>query len=493
MAERDAAHSHERRDPAARGSGSSGRGMRRWSAGLVVLVLLAALTTHQFDLGTRWFGLGNPSPTDAPAEVPPPPGLSLPRPEAAPAVAEATEPVAADPGAVRRAVAPFARSRALGPRVAVAVANLFDGTVVHRQGPARITPASTLKLMTTGAALLSLGADHRFTTSVVRSGPRGPLVLVGGGDPFLARRPAGDDVYPARADVQTLARETVRALRAEGRDRVQLRYDASLFTGPAASPRWEPSYLPDNVVSPIGALWVDEGRREGSYLRSADPAADAAAAFADALRQRKITVVGRPRPAPAGEDATEIAAVQSAPLGQIVERVLDVSDNEAAEVLARHVAIAAGRPASFAGAARAVQETLLDAGVDAAGNAVHDGSGLSRHDLLRPATLLSLLHVAASEEHPELRRLLTGLPVAGFTGSLTYRFDTGSPLGPGAVRAKTGTLTGVHGLAGTVTTRDGAVLEFVAIADRVKEADTLTARAVIDRLAAALAACSCAA
>ena len=44
--------------------------------------------------------------------------------------------------------------------------------------------------------------------------------------------------------------------------------------------------------------------------------------------------------------------------------------------------------------------------------------------------------------------MLTGLPVAGFTGSLDYRFDDGAAAGRGRVRAKTGTLTGVHGLAG---------------------------------------------
>ncbi|QNN51199.1 D-alanyl-D-alanine carboxypeptidase/D-alanyl-D-alanine endopeptidase [Nocardioides mesophilus] len=482
-------------DDASRPVPASGRRLRRWSTGLVVVLLLAALTTYQFDLGTRWFDLGPPSPVSEPAKVPPPPGLSLPQLGTAPAVAESTAPADADPVAVRRAVAALAASRALGPRVAVDVAQLSDGESVLSQGPAKVTPASTLKLLTAGAALVQLGADHRFTTSVVRSGPRGPIVLVGGGDPFLASQPVDDaDVYPPRADVQTLARSTARTLRASGRDRVQLRYDASLFSGPQLSPHWGASYFPDNVVTPISSLWVDEGLQPNGYQRYADPAAAAAEVFADALRERGIKVVGQLRPGRAAPESTELAAVQSAPLGQIVERVLQVSDNEGAEVLARHVALAAGAPATFEGGAAAVLETLGGVGVDVAGNQTFDGSGLSRDDRLRPETLLSLLHVAAtSEQHPELRRLLSGLPVAGFTGSLTYRFDTGSPLGLGAVRAKTGTLTGVHGLAGTVTTRDGAVLEFVAIADRVALRDNATAQAIVDRLAAALAACRCAA
>jgi serine-type D-Ala-D-Ala carboxypeptidase/endopeptidase (penicillin-binding protein 4) len=86
---------------------------------------------------------------------------------------------------------------------------------------------------------------------------------------------------------------------------------------------------------------------------------------------------------------------------------------------------------------------------------------------------------------------VTDLPVAGFTGSLAHRFDTGKEAGLGTVRAKTGTLTGVQGLAGTLTTPDGTVMAFVAVADRVKAKNALSARAALDRIAAALAACTC--
>jgi len=130
--------------------------------------------------------------------------------------------------------------------------------------------------------------------------------------------------------------------------------------------------------------------------------------------------------------------------------------------------------------------------VDTAGARAYDGSGLSRLDRLRPETLLSVLRIASSEDHPGLRTAVATLPVAGFSGSLAYRFETANPIALGLVRAKTGTLTGVHGLAGTVTSRDGAVMSFVAIADRVREADQLAARALLDDLAAALAACTCA-
>ena len=50
----------------------------------------------------------------------------------------------------------------------------------------------------------------------------------------------------------------------------------------------------------------------------------------------------------------------------------------------------------------------------------------------------------------------------------------------------------MHGLAGTATSADGAVMGFVAIADRVKPVNTLDARVRIDRLAGALGGCRCA-
>ena len=86
--------------------------------------------------------------------------------------------------------------------------------------------------------------------------------------------------------------------------------------------------------------------------------------------------------------------------------------------------------------------------------------------------------------------MVSTLPVAGFSGSLDYRFVTG-PAGLGRVRAKTGTLTGVHGLAGKSPRSSGHVLTFAAIADEVPVPRTLAARAQLDRIAAALASCRC--
>ena len=104
---------------------------------------------------------------------------------------------------------------------------------------------------------------------------------------------------------------------------------------------------------------------------------------------------------------------------------------------------------------------------------------------------MAVLRLAASDDHPGLRPVLTGLPVAGFTGSLEYRFTDTAPPARGRVRAKTGTLTGVSALAGVATDLDGTTVTFVLVADRVALVKTLAAREALDAAAAAIAGCHC--
>jgi D-alanyl-D-alanine carboxypeptidase/D-alanyl-D-alanine-endopeptidase (penicillin-binding protein 4) len=185
-----------------------------------------------------------------------------------------------------------------------------------------------------------------------------------------------------------------------------------------------------------------------------------------------------------------LAAVESAPIADLVEHALTESDNTVAEALARVVALRMGRRATFTDSGRAVLDQVGLLGLPTDGDRLIGGSGLADGSLVSVHTLTSLLSLAASAAHPELRALLTGLPVAGASGTLADRFSPDAQRGGlGVVRAKTGTLKGVNALAGTVVDADGRMLAFAILADKTGATDA--ARLALDDVAAALARCGC--
>jgi D-alanyl-D-alanine carboxypeptidase/D-alanyl-D-alanine-endopeptidase (penicillin-binding protein 4) len=451
------------------------------AAPILVVVLVVVLATTLWNRGdlNRFVCDGDCGPSN----VVPPVGLKLL--DAPPAAAtDAAASGSVDPVKLATVVKPVLDDAVLGSRVGFA-AVAPDGTALFTSGEGTYAPASTTKVLTGFAALSTIDPETRFATKVVRSGDG--IVLVGGGDPYLSTKPAkrsADRVF--QADLTTLARRTAASLKASGTTAVRLRYDDSLFTGADASPQWEPDYVTANIVTRVGALWVDQGITDG--VRAADPPAAAARTFARLLSDAGVTVSGRPTAGTAAARADVVAEVRGATLAQIVETLVRISDNEAAEVVLRHIAIAAGGPADFDGGTRAVVAALEAAGVDTRGLELHDGSGLSRDNRISPATLVQTLQKA--HESSRASELLADLPVAGFTGTLVDRF-AGLAGGRGSVRAKTGTLTGIHSLAGYALDADGRPVLFAVMSDRSDRDQPLQAQAALDAVTAAIATCHC--
>ncbi len=406
---------------------------------------------------------------------------------------------------LRSALAGPLSAAALGPRVSAMVADPVTGRVLlSEDGTGLLTPASTAKLVTSAAALAVLGPDATFTTRVVHGATPDGIVLVGGGDATLAVHPFPAQDYPQPATLAGLAAATARALKAEGRTTVTVGYDASRYSGPGLAPGWPEAYVSTGDVTPIVALEVDQGRLNAAgapedaddpynlRARSTDPAGTAAVSFAALLAAGGIHVTGSPAAQAAPAHAASLASVSSPPLSAIVAQMLEESNNVIAENLARQVALAAGQPASFAAAAAAVTAELRRLGV---GTGLHlvDGSGLSPQDAIAPATLVKVLELAVTDTR--LRPLLAGLPVAGFSGTLSAGQSVFAGIGGaarGAVRAKTGNLGTVTALAGLVTDRAGRTLVFAFMADQIPAAGMLrTAAGAIDAAAAALAGCGC--
>ena len=400
------------------------------------------------------------------------------------------------PAGLEPAVTEALADPAIGGRLAVSVVDAETGQpLLERSAATPLLPASTAKIATAVAALTALPPDARLTTQVVAGASPGEVVLVGGGDTTLAS-PAAEPSYPAPAQLADLARRTRASLGATAVTRVLV--DESLYSGDRLGPGWKESYVLEGAVAPVAPLMVDGGRvRPDRRARHSDPALAAGRALAALLQPRAEVEVARGSAAPG---AAELGAVQSPPVPVLVEQMLARSDNDLAEALVRQVALSQGQPASFAGGAAALPSVLgpyLDeVGVGRDAVALVDGSGLSRLDRLEPAALTRLLARVASDDGSDtverLAPVLTGLPVAGFSGTLSERYREGDGLpAAGVVRAKTGTLNGVSALAGLVRTAEGRLLAFDVTADGVPFGATRQAELALDRLAAAFAACGC--
>lgn len=120
-----------------------------------------------------------------------------------------------------------------------------DAALFAVNADTRLTPASTLKLLTTAAALETFGPEHRFQTKLYAASTpdgngilKGNLYLQGGGDPTLGSpRVTGAETW------QTVARKWAKTVKDAGITRVEgnIVADISLFEGPSIAPKvnWE--------------------------------------------------------------------------------------------------------------------------------------------------------------------------------------------------------------------------------------------------------------
>lgn len=457
---------------------------RRWGLISVALVAVVALGAGLAFAGTALFGEVTGPRADAPRPVQPKPRIK-PIGGAAPAP---------DEQQLAAALKPVVSNPALGTLGGVVMDPASGRTLWKQEAGRPLTPASTSKLLAAGAAMLTLDHQHRFTTKVVRGKEPGSVVLVGGGDPTLSALPAGKgSVYPGAARLDDLVAEVKKAT---GGKVTSVKVDTSRYAGPKLAPGWMPTDVQGGYVAPMQPVMLDGGRADPTQdvsPRTSTPALDAGRELAKRLGADGSTVsAGR-----APENAHVLGEVESATVRRMTRTLLQHSDNVLAEALARQVAIDTGHEPSFAGSVKAVREVLTKHGFDLSGTRMLDGSGLSVDDRVTPKLLGELLSTATAPRGPDgelppktrkLRDLLLGLPVAGGSGSLADRYQGAAADGRGWVRAKTGTLTGVSSIAGTVVTRDGKLLVFALLSNGTSPG---VARPALDRVAATLRQCGC--
>ena len=242
------------------------------------------------------------------------------------------------------------------------------------------------------------------------------------------------------------------------------------------------------------------GRGFSARLSVHRPALWAAELFREALRERGIAVEGEAQTRDARSEtaarfdpqsAVELASVQSKTLGEIARSTNKESINLYAELILRTLGKERGAmapdPDSHRNSTRGDDEAatavirlwLNRAGIPTDGLSLHDGSGLSRLDLVTPEVTARLLAAIAGTASASVFR--DSLPIAGRDGTLGGRLRDSA----GRIQAKTGTLTYTNSLSGYVRTAGDEPLVFSIICNN-ETAEGSSTR-VIDEIARLLA------
>src|SRR5229473_2530945 len=209
-----------------------------------------------------------------------------------------------------------------------------------------------------------------------------------------------------------------------------------------------------NLVVVKGSLPAKSAPRK-LVLAIEEPAQHAAALLKRLLEERGVKVAGGAKARhdhadPAG-DPVVLAEHVSVPLGDAVKLINKISQNLHTEMLLRTVARQNGLWATAEELMKIPADFYLTAGI-APGDVIQtDASGLSRHDLVTPQAIVTLL--AFAQKQPWFGFYYASLPVAGVDGTLEDRMKN-TPAA-GRIHAKTGSVEHVRTLSGFAETASG--------------------------------------
>lgn len=399
---------------------------------------------------------------------------------------------------------------------------------VFGHNPDRLmVPASNIKLLTTAAALDGLGPHYQFTTEIWgRLGPQGiiegNLYVRGFGDPFLTperlwalgqrlhylgiRKIRGDividDAYFAgprlaggwKEDTSSAAYMAPTGAVSVGFNAIRVHIkpqapgkNARIQIEPASDhltvhghirsirrgrARLQVRVLPQGERSAVhlsGTILSSSGPR-GVWRRIDNPPMFAGDVLRRILRDAGISSRGvhvGTLPADTGGQVALITALHSPPLGELVNRVNQFSNNFMASQLARALgAHMFGPPGTWDKGQKAIQTFLANkVGIPPESYTVINGSGLHTQNQLTPRQLVQVLESMYHRRDVGFE-YIASLAVAGRSGTLGERMSQGPAAG--VLRAKTGTLSVASALAGYVPAHSGQMLAFAILVNNFR-------------------------
>lgn len=342
-------------------------------------------------------------------------------------------------------------------------------TLFSRNASKLFMPASNEKIITGSVALALLGPDYRYKTAFVSRGAirdsalDGDLIVIGRGDPTVSNHAQGSAMSWMARIADSLAARGIK------------RVNGSLVRGGNAFPDsiyghgWEWDDLTTESGAPVDELLYDEGmttmparvngRDTTIAIATRNPARTYLDALAAALTTKGITIARGVSDSVAEINAPRLDTlfvVSSPPLRDILKLLEKPSQNQIAEILIHTIGLEKTGVGTADSGAAVIRRQLVAWGVERDGYRTYDGSGLSRHDLVSPETIVRTL--VAIQRDTAFQAFYDALPIAGVDGTLRTRM-VGTPAA-GNMHAKTGTLQFVRSLSGYVNDADGDRLVF---------------------------------
>ena len=398
-----------------------------------------------------------------------------------------------------------------------------DEPIVSYNSAVPRNPASTMKVLTTFAALDTLGPAYTWHTRAYATGPirdqvlEGNLVLVGGGDPFMTAERWWSFVSGLRqAGVQRIAGDVIidnSYFGAQGDDRsafdnkpyrtynvlpdallvnfqtvtINAVPDAATGTVRVSSNPWPANLTLDSNVrldpgpcrrgsggivvampdGPTGNRISVSGRYAAGCGQFSVPRAVMKASdytfglFKTFWQQTGGTLNGGLRVGTLPADARLLYTHESLTLAEVIRLVNKHSSNSMARAV--YLTLGAekypGRPASAAASRDAIDDFLAARGISLPELVLENGSGLSRAERISAAGLADVLQAAYRSQY--MPEFAASLPLSATDGTMKRRFR--SPEMQGRLRMKTGTLEEVTALAGYVNAASGRTFVTVVI------------------------------
>ncbi len=410
--------------------------------------------------------------------------------------------------------------------ISIQVADLETGRILMEKNPdLPLIPASTMKVVTSAAALSLLKPDFNFVTEVLVAGMRGSSVgniyLKGRGDPYLVseqlfaltravkeeglREVRGniivDDSYfipgkplDEQEDLGTRSYHAPYSALSLNFNTIRVLVHPAEVSGKAArveaGPVSEYAVVVGDVKTVKGKrrarVSVERGTTEKGaesirirgtigvkapgrrlYVNVTTPSLYTGSVFKEFLLREGIRVSGKVIRGKTPGTAVPYLEFKSRPLALIVYWLNKFSNNFIAEQVSMAMgAKAHGAPGTREKGISVMRNHLISSGVDEGDFSLTEASGLSRKNRLSASALVRVLQRAA-HEFTYSAEFMASMGVAGVDGTLKDRFR-----GRGVsrrIRAKTGSLRGITALAGYAQSTDGKIIVFAILINSLKK------------------------